>query len=233
MGKTIRIVPDWGNLISISAPTAMPIGSQILFSAGDSPLVGFNIILKEAFDRIVAFLSLVILFIPILIISFMVKLTSKGPVFYKQTRVGMDQKTFEILKFRTMRVDAEKENGPQWAKANDSRCTSIGRWLRKKSVDELPQLINVLKGEMSLVGPRPERPHFVKKFSEDHRRYMLRHRVKAGMTGWAQVNGLRGDTSLRKRLVYDLYYVRNWSLALDLWILLLTPVHLLKAENAH
>jgi len=232
LGIIIRIIPDWGNLVSISTPTAIPIGSQMLFSAGDSPLVGFNIILKEAFDRIVAFAFLIILFIPMLIISLLVKLTSKGPVFYKQTRVGMDQKTFEIFKFRTMRIDVEKENGPQWAKANDSRCTWIGKFLRKTSIDELPQLINVVMGEMSLVGPRPERPYFVRQFSENHKKYMLRHKVKAGMTGWAQVNGFRGDTSLRKRLVYDLYYVRNWSFMLDLWILLRTPWSIIKGNSA-
>jgi exopolysaccharide biosynthesis polyprenyl glycosylphosphotransferase len=233
LGITIRIIPDWGNLVSISTPTAIPIGSQLLFSAGDSPLVGFNIILKEVFDRIVALTLLIMLFIPMLIVSLLIKLTSKGQIFYKQTRVGMDQKTFEMFKFRTMRIDAEKENGPQWAKANDFRCTRIGRFLRKTSIDELPQLINIAKGQMSLVGPRPERPYFVKKFSANHRRYMLRHKVKAGMTGWAQVNGFRGDTSLRKRVVYDLYYVRKWSIALDLWILLRTPWSVIKGKNAH
>ncbi len=188
---------------------------------------------KRILDILLA-IFLGIIFSPILlIVPIIIKLTSSGPIFYKQARVGMDQKTFEIFKFRTMRIDAEKENGPQWAKANDSRCTWIGRFLRKTSIDELPQLINVAKGQMSLVGPRPERPYFVKKFSANHRRYMLRHKVKAGMTGWAQVNGFRGDTSLRKRLVYDLYYVRNWSLGLDLWILLRTPWSGIKGENAH
>lgn len=233
LGVIIRIIPDWGNLVSISTPTVIPIGSQLLFSAGDSPLIGLNIILKEVFDRTIAFAILIILFIPMLFISLLVKLTSKGPVFYKQTRVGMNQKVFEILKFRTMRIDVEKENGPQWAQANDPRCTRIGRFLRKTSIDELPQLINVVKGQMSIVGPRPERPHFVKKFSDNHRRYMLRHKVKAGMTGLAQINGMRGNTSLRKRLVYDLYYVRNWSFALDLWILLRTPWSIIKSKNAH
>ena len=145
----------------------------------------------------------------------------------------MDQKEFKILKFRTMRTDAEKETGPQWSMAKDNRCTLIGKFLRKTSLDELPQLINVVSGQMSLIGPRPERPHFVKQFSEEYKKYMLRHKVKAGMTGWAQIHGFRGNTSLRKRLVYDLYYVRNWSFALDLWILLRTPWHIIKGENAH
>ena len=232
-GITVRIVPDWGNLISISKPTIVPIGSQVLFSAGDSPLTGINIIIKEFFDRTVAFLSLVILFIPMSVIALFIKSTSKGTVFYKQTRMGMNQKTFDILKFRTMHFDAEQKSGPQWTNKNDGRCTAIGRILRKTSLDELPQLINVLKGEMSLVGPRPERPYFVDQFSENHRRYMLRHKVKAGMTGWAQVNGLRGDTSLRKRLIYDLYYIKNWSLWLDLWILILTPWNVIKGKNSY
>ena len=145
----------------------------------------------------------------------------------------MDQREFEIVKFRTMRDGAEEEEGSRWSKRGDQRCTKIGSFLRRLSIDELPQLLNVIKGEMSLIGPRPERPCFVRQFSEEYRRYMLRHKVKAGMTGWAQINGLRGDTSLRKRLVYDLYYVRNWSFGFDLWILLLTPRHVLKGENAY
>lgn len=232
-GITIRIIPDWGNLITMSGATTVTIGSQILFSAADSPLTGINVILKEIFDRIMALLLLLIFAVPIVIISMLIKLTSKGPVFYKQSRVGMDQKEFEMLKFRTMRIDAEKENGPQWTEEDDPRCTSLGRCLRRMSLDEIPQLINVLTGEMSLTGPRPERPHFVKQFSEEYKKYMLRHKLKAGMTGWAQIHGFRGDTSLRKRLVYDLYYVRNWSFRLDLWILLCTPWHIIKGKNAY
>jgi exopolysaccharide biosynthesis polyprenyl glycosylphosphotransferase len=233
MGVTIRILPDWGNLISITNPSVVAIGSQLLFSAGDSPLSGFNIIFKELFDRICALILLCFLFIPMLIIAVWIRLTSKGYVLYRQTRIGLDQTEFQIYKFRTMRTDAEAENGPQWSKPDDPRCTGIGCFLRKTSIDELPQLINVLKGEMSLVGPRPERPCFVKVFSENYRRYMLRHKVKTGMTGWAQVNGLRGDTSLRKRLAYDLYYVKNWSLWFDLWILIQTPWCVIKGKNAY
>jgi len=145
----------------------------------------------------------------------------------------MDQKEFKILKFRTMMVDAEKENGLRWTRYNDPRRTLIGAWLRRTSLDELPQLINVVKGQMSLVGPRPERPALAKQFSEEYKKYMLRHKVKVGLTGWAQINGFRGDTSLRKRLLYDLYYVRNWSWGLDMWILLQTPWHIIKGENAY
>jgi len=232
-GVTIRIVPDWGNLMSISDAEAVPIGSQVLFSSADSPLSGYNIVLKEIFDRVIGLGLLIVFSIPMLIIGVLVKLSSKGPVFYKQARVGMDQKEFEVLKFRTMSVDAEEEDGPQWAKPDDPRRTAIGAWLRRRSLDELPQLINVIKGEMSLVGPRPERPCFVKQFSEEYKKYMLRHKLKAGMTGWAQVNGFRGDTSLKKRLQYDLYYIRNWSFGLDLRILLLTPWRIIKSRNAY
>lgn len=232
-GKTIRIIPDWGNLLSISDGVAEPIGSQLLFSAADSPLSGYNIILKEIFDRIAGAILLIIFAIPAVIIVVLIKLTSRGPVFYKQIRVGMDQKEFKMLKFRTMAADAEQKDGPQWARPNDPRRTRIGTLLRRTSLDEVPQLINVIKGEMSLVGPRPERPHFVKQFSEEYKKYMLRHKLKAGMTGWAQIHGFRGDTSLKKRLQYDLYYIRNWSFWLDLWILVQTPWQIIKGRNAY
>lgn len=232
-GVTVRIIPDWGNLLSLSNPVVVPIGSQVLFSSGESPLSGYNIILKQIFDFFIALIILIILSIPMLVIALLIKLSSKGPVFYKQSRVGMDQKEFDIYKFRTMKENAEEESGPKWSTKNDSRRTKIGEFLRRMSLDELPQFFNVLKGQMSLVGPRPERPNFVKEFSEQYLKYMLRHKVKSGMTGWAQINGFRGDTSLRKRLVYDLYYVRNWSFVLDLWILIKTPWHVIKGENAH
>ena len=232
-GVTIRIIPDWGSMASISGATAITIGSQILFSAADSPLNGTNVILKEVFDRTAALVLMTIFATPMVLIAILIKLTSRGPIFYKQARMGVDQKEFKMLKFRTMTANAEKENGPQWAKHDDARCTLVGAWLRRASFDELPQFINVVKGQMSLVGPRPERPVFTQKFSEEYKKYMLRHKVKAGMTGWAQINGFRGDTSLRKRLLYDLYYIRNWSFGLDMWILLRTPWHIIKGENAY
>ena len=232
-GVSIRIVPDWGNLLSMSNPVVVPIGSQLLFSAAESPLSGKKIIFKQVFDFVMSLLLLIVISIPMGLIALLVKLSSRGPIFYKQKRIGMDQREFDILKFRTMKVGAEKANGPQWSTHGDDRCTMIGGLLRKASLDELPQLINVVRGEMSLVGPRPERPYFVKQFSEEYRKYLLRHKVKSGMTGWAQIHGFRGDTSLRKRLVYDLYYIRNWSFGLDVWILLRTPWHLIKGENAH
>ena len=146
----------------------------------------------------------------------------KGPVFYEQERVGRDQRTFKLLKFRTMRVNAESETGPVWAKPDDDRRTKIGNSMRRWNLDELPQLWNVFKGEMSLVGPRPERPHFVGQFREEIPRYMARHKIKSGLTGWAQVNGFRGDTSIQERLKYDLYYMENWSILFDIEILFMT-----------
>jgi exopolysaccharide biosynthesis polyprenyl glycosylphosphotransferase len=231
-GVTVRIIPDWGNLISLSDPVVVPIGSQVLFSAGDSPLAGYNTIAKRLFDLVVSLVILALVAVPMLLVALLVKLTSGGPVLYKQTRVGADQKEFRIIKFRTMTDNIAQGDAPKWAEPNDTRLTRLGKFLRKMSIDELPQLFNVIMGQMSLVGPRPERPYFVKKFSEDYRKYMLRHKVKAGMTGWAQIHGFRGNTSVRKRLVYDLYYVRNWSFALDIWILLRTPLHVLRGKNA-
>ena len=146
----------------------------------------------------------------------------KGPVLFMQDRISVDGKTFKMYKFRSMTEDAEKETGPVFAQPEDPRRTAIGVWLRKFNLDELPQLINVVLGDMSLVGPRPERPPFVQQFKERIPQYMLRHRVKSGITGWAQVNGWRGNTSIEKRIEYDLYYIENWSLLLDIKILILT-----------
>ncbi|MBI4388405.1 MAG: exopolysaccharide biosynthesis polyprenyl glycosylphosphotransferase, partial [Candidatus Omnitrophica bacterium] len=181
-----------------------------------------NRILKRLFD-ILSSVTCVIFLSPIfLIISTIVKLIDWGPIFYRQERIGMDGRSFLIWKFRTMKVDAEKLTGPIWAAKDDLRTTKIGKFLRKFNLDELPQLVNVLRGEMSLVGPRPERPHFVGQFRTDVPRYMARHKIKSGITGWAQVNGFRGNTSIQERTKYDLYYYENWSLALDLKIIFLT-----------
>jgi exopolysaccharide biosynthesis polyprenyl glycosylphosphotransferase len=168
-----------------------------------------------------------------LFLALLVRASSPGPVLFKQERMGLGGRPFTLLKFRTMRVDAERETGPVWAKDDDPRCTRVGSWMRRVSLDELPQFVNVLRGEMSLVGPRPERPHFVQQFTQDLPAYMLRHNVKAGVTGWAQVNGLRGNTSLTKRLEYDLYYINHWSLAFDALILFLTPFMGFFNRNAH
>ena len=161
------------------------------------------------------------------------KIFSPGPIFYRQRRMGLDGPVFDMLKFRSMRVDAEVKTGAVWAKENDDRVTWLGKILRKSSLDELPQFFNVLKGEMSCVGPRPERPELVAKFKKDIPSYMLRHKVKAGITGWAQVNGLRGNTSLEKRIEYDLYYINNWSLSMDFKIMLLTLFKGFVNKNAY
>jgi exopolysaccharide biosynthesis polyprenyl glycosylphosphotransferase len=159
------------------------------------------------------------------IVSVAILLSSGWPIFYTQVRVGQGGRRFRIVKFRSMRPDAERDVGPIWASEHDSRCTRIGDWLRHTNIDELPQLFNVLMGEMSLVGPRPERPFFVDKFRQDMSEYDLRHAVPAGMTGWAQVHGWRGPTSLRKRLQYDLDYIRRWSFWLDFRIMFMTIQH--------
>jgi len=195
------------------------------------PLLGFkelplddfwNRALKRVFDLTVALLMLTLGLPFWILIVCAIKLSDGGSIFYTQQRMGRDQRIFNLLKFRTMKPDAEKETGPVWARQNDKRRTHAGEFLRRWNLDELPQLLNVLKGDMSLVGPRPERPHFIQQFRETLPRYMARHKVKAGLTGWAQVHGLRGNTSIRERLKYDLYYMENWSLLLDIEILFMT-----------
>ena len=198
-----------------------------------SPQEGWNGLLKSSFDFVACALALIVLAGPMLIIAAAIKLASKGPVLYRQTRASLGGKAFKMLKFRTMKVDAEATTGPVWTVPNDPRVTSLGRLLRKTSLDELPQLINILLGDMSLVGPRPERPELIERFKDQVPHYMLRHHVKAGITGWAQIHGMRGHTPLRKRIQYDLFYIRNWSFALDLWILLLTPFRGLINANAY
>jgi len=174
-----------------------------------------------------------ILLVPLTIVALLIKLTSRGPVLYRQERIGLHGRPFKIYKFRTMRLDAEARTGPIWASHNDPRCTALGRLLRRLSVDELPQLLNVLRGEMSLVGPRPERPFFVETFARDLPQYHDRHAMRPGVTGWAQIHGWRGDTSIEKRLECDLHYVRHWNLRLDLLVLFRTPWELVGGRNAY
>jgi Undecaprenyl-phosphate glucose phosphotransferase len=190
-----------------------------IINLSEPPIRGWNWVMKRVMDVVVSAALLVALAIPFAIIALIIKLTSKGTVLYTQERAGLDNKPFTIYKFRSMYENAEKETGPVWAVSDDPRRTAFGRFLRRFSLDELPQLVNVLKGEMSLVGPRPERPSFVAEFKKRIPKYMLRHKVKTGMTGWAQVNGWRGNTSIEKRIEHDLYYIQNWSLSLDLRIL--------------
>ncbi len=198
-----------------------------------TPMVGMNRIAKAIEDRVLASMILLCISPLLLIIAILVKLSSRGPVFYRQKRVGWNGKEFEMLKFRSMPIDAEENSGPVWAKQNESRATRIGSFLRKTSLDELPQFINVFWGDMSIVGPRPERQYFVEQFKNEIPRYMQKHLVKAGITGWAQINGWRGDTSLEKRIEYDLYYIENWSLVFDLKIILLTIFRGFVNKNAY
>jgi Undecaprenyl-phosphate glucose phosphotransferase len=217
----IKLIPDILQYITLRAGFENMDGIPII-NLTETPLSGYNIVLKRSVDLLLASLFLVI-FLPFMgLIALLIKLTSTGPIFYRQKRMGMDLKSFDIYKFRSMHVTPDGENGTGWTVEDDPRITKLGRILRKTNIDELPQLINVLRGNMSLVGPRPEQPAFVEEFRARYPRYMVRHKVKSGMTGWAQVNGYRGDTSIKKRLEYDMYYIENWSLTLDLHILIRT-----------
>ncbi len=216
----VRLVPELSPYYALRSEVSELDGLPIL-SLRQTPLYGWNAIVKRAFDLAVGSVCLAIAAVPMLIIAVLIKLTDGGPVFYRQRRIGLDGREFDLIKFRTMRVDAEAD-GPVWSQRDDPRRTPIGRFLRRTSLDELPNLFNVLAGEMSLVGPRPERPEFIEQFKHEIPRYMLRHKMKAGMTGYAQVRGYRGATSLRKRIQHDVYYINNWSLSLDVRILLQT-----------
>jgi exopolysaccharide biosynthesis polyprenyl glycosylphosphotransferase len=217
----VRLFPDLFQIMATGV-TVSDLDGLPLLSVRDVALRGWRLTLKRTMDIVVSAVALVLLSPLLLLIALLIKLDSRGPVFYSQIRVGLDGKPFPTLKLRTMRVDAEAETGPVWATENDPRRTRLGAILRRLSLDELPQLINVLVGQMSLVGPRPERPIFVEQFKQVVPRYMDRHMEKAGLTGWAQVNGLRGDTSIIERTKYDLYYIENWSLLFDIKILLMT-----------
>jgi len=218
---TIHLVPDVYGLASLRGGIEEFEGVPLIHLR-ESPLHGWNQLLKRAFDLGVGVTTLLLASPLMLFIALAIKFTSSGPVFYKQERMGLDGRPFEMLKLRTMRVDAEAMTGPVWARRDDPRRTRFGAFLRRWSLDELPQLLSVLRGEMSLVGPRPERPSFVSEFRRQIPGYMLRHKVKAGMTGWAQINGWRGNTSLEKRIEHDLFYIQNWSLWLDCKIVLMT-----------
>jgi len=217
----LQVIPDYSRFIALGAAVES-FGGVPLIVLNDSPLYGYRAWLKRLMDFTLSAVGLLILSPFLGLIALAVRLSSRGPVLYRQERMGLDGRTFGMLKFRSMKVDAEDRTGAVWAVKNDNRRTVIGTFLRSTSLDELPQLWNVLTGDMSLVGPRPERPVFVDKFRNEIPNYMLRHRVKTGITGWAQVNGWRGDTSLEKRIECDIYYIRNWSLWLDIKILFLT-----------
>ncbi len=217
----IKVIPDVCEFMTLRGGVDELDGLPVI-SLQDTPLYGWNIVIKRTADIIFS-IAILLITAPLMILTaLLIKVTSHGPVFYKQERMGMDGKRFITYKFRTMSVNAEEKTGPVWAKAGDERRTHIGAFLRKTNMDELPQFFNVLKGDMSIVGPRPERPVFVEQFKKTVPQYMLRHKMKSGITGWAQVNGWRGNTSIEKRIEYDLYYIENWSLMFDLKIILMT-----------
>lgn len=216
----VRLVPDLNPTFAMK-PSVSELDGVPILALRQTPLYGWNAIVKRGFDLVVGTACLVVAALPMLVIALLIKLHDGGPVFYRQRRMGLDGQVFDLVKFRTMREQAEKD-GPVWSRKEDPRRTPIGAFLRRTSLDELPNLFNVLAGHMSLVGPRPERPEFIAEFKRAIPNYMLRHKMKAGMTGYAQVRGLRGDTSLRKRIQHDVHYIRNWSLGLDIRILLQT-----------
>ena len=209
------------------------LGGLPLLTVRDTALQGWRLTVKRTVDITGSAMGLIFLSPIMMLLAVLIKLESAGPVFYTQERMGLDGNRFMMFKFRSMRTDAEDQTGPVWATTNDSRRTRLGTIIRRFSIDELPQLMNVFIGNMSLVGPRPERPVFVEQFRQSIPRYMDRHREKAGITGWAQVNGLRGDTSIIERTKYDLWYIENWSLALDFRILMRTIVNIVYDENAY
>ena len=228
----VKVVPDLLQFIALRAGLEDLDGVPII-SVNEVPLHGFNTGVKRGIDIALSATALVALSVPMAAIALLVRYTSPGPIFYSQERMGLDGRPFTVHKFRSMQRGAERDSGPVWARDNDPRRTELGIWLRRFNLDELPQLWNVLRGDMSLVGPRPERPYFVEQFKYRFPQYMLRHKVKAGLTGWAQVNGWRGNTSIEKRIEFDLYYIENWSVTLDFRILWLTLVRGLFHTHAY
>ncbi len=228
----VRLVPDTLGFQIINHSIS-EIGGIPVINITETPMRGINQLLKLIEDKVIASLILLMISPLMLVIAAAVKMSSPGPVFYRQERVSMNGSTFEMLKFRSMPVDVESKTGPKWASKGESRATRVGQFLRSTSLDELPQFLNVLKGDMSIVGPRPERPMFVEEFKDQIPGYMQKHLVKAGITGWAQVNGWRGDTCLNERINHDLYYIRNWSVWFDLKIIYLTLFKGFVNKNAY
>ncbi|HEX2280657.1 MAG TPA: undecaprenyl-phosphate glucose phosphotransferase [Thermomicrobiales bacterium] len=227
----IRVYPETFRLLTSDVLSISDLNGLPTVSVRTIGLRPVERVMKRIMDVIIS-VTMLVLFSPLMfLIALLVKLSSPGPVFYTQERVGRDGRSFLVLKFRSMPVDAEQRTGPVFTSADDPRPGRLGRFLRRYSLDELPQFINVLFGEMSVVGPRPERPYFVEQFRQTIPAYMARHHEKAGITGWAQVNGLRGDTSVEERTLYDLYYVENWSILFDLKIMVKTLFHIFRQDN--
>ena len=232
-GVHTKFIPDYNSVIP-SKPYTEDLNGLPVINIRHVPLTNtLNMVAKRAFDIAFGAIALVI-FSPVLFVTaLLIKCTSEGPVIFKQERVGLHNKPFQMYKFRTMELQKPSEEKKEWTTRDDPRVTKVGKVLRRTSIDELPQLFNVLIGDMSLVGPRPERPFFVEKFKEEIPRYMIKHQVRPGMTGWAQVNGYRGDTSIRKRIDCDLYYIENWTMGLDIKILFLTIFKGFVNKNAY
>ncbi len=228
----VYMVPDLLHFDIMNSRVSSVEGMPVIHLIDESPLEVGRFV-KRGFDLIFSLLVIIVSSPLFLLIAIGVKLSSKGPVFYKQERMSLNGQRFEMLKFRSMPLGSESESGPVWATAGESRATGFGSFLRKTSLDEVPQFINVLKGDMSVVGPRPERPVFIEEFKSHVPGYMFRHKMKGGITGWAQVNGWRGDTSIEKRIEFDLHYIRNWSLGFDFRILFLTLFRGFVNENAY
>ena len=232
-GVHTQFVPDYNNIIPSRPYTEDLMGLPVI-NIRYVPLSNtFNALIKRVFDIVFSGIGIVVLSPLLLIIACAVKFTSKGPLIFKQERVGLRNEPFMMYKFRSMRVLDEKEEKKAWTVKDDPRVTKVGKFLRKTSLDELPQLFNIFKGEMSIVGPRPERPYFVEKFKEEIPRYMVKHQVRPGLTGWAQVNGYRGDTSIKKRIEYDLYYIENWTFGFDIKIMFMTIFKGFVNKNAY
>jgi len=232
-GVHTKFIPDYGNIIPTRPYTEDLLGLPVV-NIRHVPLTdNFNRLVKRTMD-IAGSLVCIVLFSPVMLFTaLMIKITSRGPLIFTQERVGLHNRPFKMYKFRSMLVQSEEKEKKGWTTRNDPRVTPFGRFIRKTSIDELPQLFNVLMGDMSLVGPRPERPQYVEKFREEIPRYMVKHQVRPGMTGWAQVNGYRGNTSIRKRIEYDLYYIENWTVGFDLKILILTVFKGFINKNAY
>ncbi len=227
----IKVFPDVFQIMA-SEISIGDLGGLPLLTVRDVAMRGWRLAAKRLMDIVGATVGLILLSPLMILTAIAIKLESPGPVFYVQERMGLDARPFKMLKFRSMYVDAERD-GPGWTRPGDPRVTRVGRIIRKYSIDELPQLINVLMGDMSLVGPRPERPVYVEQFRQSIPRYMERHREKAGLTGWAQIHGLRGDTSIAERTKYDLWYIENWSLWLDIKIIIRTLFRIFRDRNAY
>jgi Undecaprenyl-phosphate glucose phosphotransferase len=232
-GIHTKFIPDYHNIIP-TVPYMEDLDGLPVINIRNVPLSNtFNRLLKRACDIIGGLMMLIIFGIPMIIIAIAVKCSSEGPVLFEQVRIGLHGRPFKMYKFRSMTQQKEADEIHAWTTANDARVTKIGKIIRRTSLDELPQIFNIIVGDMSIVGPRPERPFWVEKFKEEIPRYMIKHQVRPGLTGWAQINGYRGDTSIKKRIEYDLYYIENWKLSLDIKILFITIFKGFRDPNAY